>query len=338
MDIVMPKFGWTMEEGTVTQWYAAEGDQVVAGQPLFVVETEKVNTDVEAPASGVLAAVLAPEGSLVPVGEPVARLDIDATAPAPRSAPASPPPSAAASQRPSQTAGSAAAAAQPAAVTSAPTPPAGGIALSSVEKRTGDRLLASWRDTPMVTLTSEADADAVTALRESTPGKPSLTIVVAHLAVGLLAAHPRLNAQLSEGTILPLDDVNLGFAVETERGLVVPVVPQATSLTLEGLTERLAELAAKARDGALELHDVANGSFTASGLGHVGIDGFTPIINPPQTAILGIGRLRREPVVREEVVVPGWRIWLSLTFDHRAMDGAPAGRFLQALARACAGD
>jgi len=320
----MPKFGWTMEEGTVTQWYVAEGEQVTKGQPLFVVETEKVNTDVEAPATGVLATIIAPEGSLVPVGELVARLETDAAV------------RAAASPDPAATGGSVGAAAAPApAKSDALVVDAGGIALSSVEKRTGDRMLASWRDTPMVTLTTDADADAVAALREDTPGSPSPTIIVTHLAIGLLNDHPRLNAQRNDGQLLPSEDVNLGFAVETERGLVVPVVPQATEMPLEQLAEHLAELAAKARDGALELGDVANGTFTVSGLGHVGIDGFTPIINPPQTAILGIGRLRREPVVREETVVPGWRIWLSLTFDHRAMDGAPAGRFLKDLSSAC---
>ncbi len=327
-DIVMPKFGWTMEEGTITQWYVSQGDSVTEGQPLFVVETEKVNTDVEAPASGVLTAIVAPVGSLIPVGTLVARLDATADA--------SPLPSSAAT---TTAGGRVGAVAQPASSKSSDHPmDSSEIALSSVEKRTGERMHASWRDTPMVTLTTDADADAVAALRESTPGTPSPTIVVAHLAVGLITRHPRLNAQLSNAQLRLSDSVNLGFAVETERGLVVPVVPAAAGLALEQLAARLAELATKARDGVLELNDVSNGTFTVSGLGHVGVDSFTPIINPPQTAILGIGRLRREPTIRENAVVPGWRIWLSLTFDHRAMDGAPAGRFLQELARACAGN
>ena len=326
-DIVMPKFGWTMEEGTITQWYVSQGDHITKGQPLFVVETEKVNTDVEAPASGVLAAIVAPVGSLVPVGTLVARLDATAGASPPLSSPAT-----------VTAEGRVGAAAQPPPANSSDHPTdSSEITLSSVEKRTGERLHASWRDTPMVTLTTDADADAIAALRESTPGAPSPTIVVAHLAVGLITRHSRLNARLSDAQLHLSESVNLGFAVETERGLVVPVVPDATSLTLEQLAARLAELATKARDGSLELNDVSNGTFTVSGLGHVGVDSFTPIINPPQTAILGIGRLRREPTVRENAVVPGWRIWLSLTFDHRAMDGAPAGRFLQELARACAG-
>ena len=327
-DIVMPKFGWTMEEGTITQWYVSQGDHVTKGQPLFVVETEKVNTDVEAPASGVLAAILAPVGSLVPVGALVARLNTTAGASPPPSSPTTAP-----------AGGRMGAAAQPQPTDSHDHPTdSSEIMLSSVEKRTGERMHASWRDTPMVTLTTNADADAVAALRESTPGAPSPTIVVAHLAVGLITHHPRLNARLSDAQLHLSESVNLGFAIETERGLVVPVVPNATSLALEQLAARLAELATKARDGSLELNDVSNGTFTVSGLGHVGVDSFTPIINPPQTAILGIGRLRREPTVRENAVVPGWRIWLSLTFDHRAMDGAPAGRFLQELARACAGN
>lgn len=325
-DIVMPKFGWTMEEGTITQWYVSQGDHVTKGQPLFVVETEKVNTDVEAPASGVLAAIVAPVGSLVPVGALVARLDATAGTSPPPSSPAT-----------ATAGGRVGAAAQPPPANSSDHPTdSSEITLSSVEKRTGERLHASWRDTPMVTLTTDADADTVAALHESTPGAPSPTIVVAHLAVGLITRHSRLNARLSDAQLHLSESVNLGFAVETERGLVVPVVPDATSLTLEQLAARLAELATKARDGSLELNDVSNGTFTISGLGHVGVDSFTPIINPPQTAILGIGRLRREPTVRENAVVPGWRIWLSLTFDHRAMDGAPAGRFLQELARACA--
>ena len=317
-EIVMPKFGWTMEEGTISQWHVAEGESVSAGQPIFTVETEKVHSDVEAEAGGVITTILAPTGAVVRVGEPVAQMEVGTPAVVgqrePPAAPITPPtPSPAAAAAPDI------------------------IELSSVHRRTGERMLESWRNAPQVTLTIDADGERIAALRESTEGHPSPTAIVAHLCLPILPQHPNVNARYQDGHLRRTSGVHLGFAMETERGLMAPVVRNAEALSLVDLGARMAELSEKGRTDTLRPEDVADGTFTVTGLGQVGIDVFTPILNPPQSAILGIGRLRREAVVRNEAVVPGWRIWLSLTFDHRALDGAPAGRFLQALASACRG-
>ena len=127
--------------------------------------------------------------------------------------------------------------------------------------------------------------------------------------------------------------MHVGVAVDTPEGLVVPVIRDVPSLSLVHLSTRCRELVQRALDKTLTPQDMAGGTFTVTNLGAFGVDAFTPIINYPQCAILGIGRIDRRPVVREDRIVPGHRLTLSLTFDHRIVDGAPAARFLAALSR-----
>ena len=137
-----------------------------------------------------------------------------------------------------------------------------------------------------------------------------------------------LNASWINGKIFAPDSVNIGVAVDTEQGLVVPVLRDVPSQSLKKIAESSRALAERARAQQLTPDDYQGGTFTISNLGMFGIDTFTPIINLPQCAILGVGRIIKKPAVHDEQVVPREMMTLSLTFDHRVVDGAPAARFL----------
>jgi pyruvate dehydrogenase E2 component (dihydrolipoamide acetyltransferase) len=153
------------------------------------------------------------------------------------------------------------------------------------------------------------------------------------LSAVALQQHPALNSRLDGERLLLLRQVHIGIAVDTEAGLLVPVIRDVPALTLRQVAAWSHDLAERARQGRLQAAEMQDGTFTVTNLGAFGIDAFTPILNPPQCAILGIGGIRREAVPEGERIVARERITLSLTFDHRLVDGAPAARFLQTLSR-----
>ncbi len=148
-----------------------------------------------------------------------------------------------------------------------------------------------------------------------------------------LAKHPLLNARWEGDHILVSDEVHVGIAMDTDAGLLVPVVRGVNHLTLRQVAACSRELLERARQGKLTAEDMQGGTFTITNLGSFGVEAFTPIIRHPECAILGVGRIERTPVAVEDRVVIGERMTLSLTFDHRIVDGAPAARFLQDLGR-----
>jgi pyruvate dehydrogenase E2 component (dihydrolipoamide acetyltransferase) len=148
----------------------------------------------------------------------------------------------------------------------------------------------------------------------------------------LLGEHGLLNAALMDDRIVVSEEVHMGFAVALEDGLIVPVIRDAHRKSLGDIVRERVELAGKAQAGTLSLEEIEGGTFTISNLGSFGADAFTPIVNPPQCAILGLGRIVEKPVATDGEVVIRPTMWLSLTFDHRLVDGAPAARFLHALA------
>jgi pyruvate dehydrogenase E2 component (dihydrolipoamide acetyltransferase) len=218
--------------------------------------------------------------------------------------------------------------------------PARRIPLGGIRQVIAQRLGESARTTVPVTLTTEADASELVRLRVQLTADlagtdrpvPSYTDLLAKLVAHALQEHPALNASLEGGEIVLHSAINLGIAVDTERGLLVPVirdVPHRSVLQIARETTRLIELA---RSGRIGPEDLAGGTFTLTNLGMYEIDVFTPVINLPECAILGIGRIRAQPVIRDaesaEIVIRRM-LALSLTFDHRLVDGAPAARFLQ---------
>ena len=224
----------------------------------------------------------------------------------------------------------------PAATTASPLP-GRAVPITTLRRTVPERMHRSKTLTAPVTLTTRADAGALVRLRgrlkATAAGRsvPTYGDIVMRQVALTLAEHPLLNARWEEDHIRFPDSVNIGFAVDTEAGLVVPVVRDAPKRTLHELADQTRELAERARLRRLSPEEMSDGTFTITNLGMAGIDLFTPIINWPECAVLGVGRITREPVVEGGQVVAGERLWLSLTFDHRIIDGAPAARFLEAL-------
>ena len=210
------------------------------------------------------------------------------------------------------------------------------LPFSGVRKAIAAAMCSSRQETAAVTLTTEVDCSGLVAARKSGAGKKgaskvSYNAMLIQLVAAGIKAFPYMNARLEGDTILQLEEINIGLAVEAEQGLVVPVVRGADSLTPKQIEEKIQELVDKVRNHDATPDDFQSGTFTVTNLGAYGIDAFTPIINPGQTAILGVGRIAERAVVRGGRVEVCSTCVLSLTFDHRLVDGAPAAKFLDAL-------
>lgn len=200
------------------------------------------------------------------------------------------------------------------------------------------RMAASHQASAPVTLTTTVDASNLVNLRDQFRAAggvvPTFTELMIKLAAGVLHDHPMMNARWEERGIAVSAEVHIAFAVDTESGLLAPVIRHADRLGLRELGRTLRGLADRARAGLLTDSEMQGATFTLTSLGAYGIDAFTPILNPPQCAILGIGRVRKEVVPAGQGFAARDAMTLSLTFDHRATDGGPAARFLQAIGRA----
>ena len=424
-NVLLPQWGMNMEDGTLTKWLVGEGDEIAEGQPLVEVETAKINSELESPATGVVAHIMADEGSLVKVGELVAVIAEPGES-VPRPEPGAPTSPAAARRRQRRTGDRSAGGGQrqvtPVArrlarendisldevtgtgprgriteqdvrdaiearrsrprVQVVPrarmlarqesieladvegSGPSGRVVVADVEraiaerdagaaradavaevlpltglrKTIADRMRMSVGTMAQVTLTTEADVTDLLKLRESLVAewrphrlRPlDLDLIIAAIAESL-KSHPRLNAHLVDDEVLLLKDVNIGIAVAVPDGLVVPVLRGAQSLDLLGMARAMRELADKTRKNALGIDDVTGAGFTVTALSNYDIDVFTPIIDPPQVAILGLGRANEKPVVVDGEIVVRSMMHLSVTFDHRALDGVPVAEFMRTL-------
>ena len=397
VEVVMPKFGLTMIEGTIQKWFKTEGEPINAGEPLFEVETEKVLYEVEAPAAGTVAKLLYPIEAVVAVGLPVAVIAepgenvaevaarYDGGAPAAQAAAASPPPAA---ESPAPTVASASGRREGAPVTPAArklaeehkldlsrvvgTGPGGRITREDVQKAIDDaarapvraptpttpapaappalaaqalplrgmrkviaeRMHRSLQNSAQLTITTEVDITQLVDRRQAVQREFNATYTdfIIQACAHALKQHPRMNAALDGDTIQILDHVSVGVAVALDEGLIVPVIHNTDKKSLKDIAQEARNLAEKARANKLTLEEVAGGTFTVSNLGMYGVDGFTPILNTPQTGILGVGRIVEKPVIYRGEVTKRSMVVLSLTFDHRVIDGAPAGAFLQTVA------
>jgi pyruvate dehydrogenase E2 component (dihydrolipoamide acetyltransferase) len=371
-DVLMPALGLAQETGKVIRWLKAEGDLVARGEPLLEVETDKVTVEIEAPADGTLAAVSAREGEEVPVGQPVALILAAGEAapeiaePASEAAVAAPersaprlvavdvPPARRGLASPKArrmaaelaldldaiegsgpygavVAADLAAAPSPASVS----PPLDEV--GSVWRRMAENTTRSWQSVPHFFLLREVDAGRLEGWRESTRRRSGYegvthTDLLVKLCAAALREHPRVNASWRDGGLIAQPDVNVGIAVATDEGLVVPVVHAADRLELREIAERRRELVDAARQNRLRPDDVSGGTFTISNLGMFGVDAFLAIVNAPQAAILAVGRIvdRVVPVAGRPEVRP--TMALSLSFDHRVVDGARGAQFLDTLA------
>ena len=212
------------------------------------------------------------------------------------------------------------------------------VPITAQRRTIAERMMSSLKNTAPVTLTCRCDATNLVALRSKfklaadNAIVPSFTDIIAKVAAGALSQHPMLAGRWEGGRILLPDAIHIGIAVDTEHGLLVPVIRHVTDLGVREIARRSRSLIEAARSRRLKAEDMQGGCFTLSNLGSFGIEAFTPIINYPETAVLGLGTIIREPVVTKDGQL-GIReqITLSLTFDHRIVDGAPAARFLQTL-------
>jgi len=364
--VVMPRLSLTMKEGTVVQWFKKEGDTVQKGEPIVEVLSEKVTYDVEAPASGVLRKILVSEGANVPVAEAMGIIlapgeqlpEIPAATeetPMEKIEEAIATPEKEIVEKAEERF-----LASPAAKRLARehgvdlsrvrgTGPEGRIVeddvksfieetepmpkvretipLSGIRKTTAERVSLSARIAPHSTITMEVNMTNAVRLREEKTF--SYTDMLIKAVATALREHPLLNSTLEDEQIKVFEDVNVGVAVATEEGLVVPVIRSADKKSLSEITLTVEELVEKARQRKLSRKELTGGTFTVTNLGMYGVDVFIPIINPPEAAILGAGKVTEKPVVVNGEVKTKPAMQLSLSFDHRIVDGAPAAQFLQ---------
>lgn len=387
VEVVMPKFGLTMTEGTIQQWFKSEGDTIKSGEALFEVETEKVLYEVEAPADGTVAKLLYALEAVVGVGLPVAIIAeageevaevaaryADAPA-APVAAPPEPAPVAtsAAPSKPEEKRGrvpvtpaarklakehnidlsgvtgtgprgritredvqkiiDGGGQAAPPAPTAAPAS-AEDIPLRGMRKVIAERMHQSLQGSAQLTISTEVDVTQLIDRRQEVRQEFNVTYTdfIVQACAHALRQHPRMNASLEGDIIRANNDIHVGLAVALDEGLIVPVVREADKKSLKDIAAEAKTLAEKARASQLKLEEVSGGTFTVSNLGMYGVDAFTPIINAPQSGILGVGRIVEKPVIYRGEVTKRSMMVLSLTFDHRVIDGAPAGAFLQTVA------
>jgi len=218
--------------------------------------------------------------------------------------------------------------------------PAKEIPVEGVRKIISERMLTSLQSTAQLTLNTSADASNLLACRESLKSssqkkrlsKININDFLLYIVANILTRFKNMNAHYLKDKILEFEQVHLGFAVDSPRGLMVPIIHNAHLLSLEEISQEARRLSTACQEETILPDELNGGTFTVTNLGTMGIDSFTPILNIPQVAILGIGSISLKPIMKEDKVQFIPHVGLSLTFDHRAVDGAPAARFLQELA------
>jgi pyruvate dehydrogenase E2 component (dihydrolipoamide acetyltransferase) len=369
-DVIMPALGMAQETGKVVRWLKAEGETVAKGEPLLEVETDKVTVELESPADGILAGISAAEGADVPVGETIAfvlavgetvpepvaavpsevatvvprpsRSEADVQAPAGgrRRSLASPKARRIAAERGvdlAALAGSGPGGAVVAADLDGSAAASNGVTVPAIWRLMAKRTTQSWQSVPHFYLRREVDASRLQSWRAAARARPgqeraSHTDLLVRLVAEALRRHPRVNSSWSDGAVVRSERINVGIAVAVDDGLVVPVVHDADRLSLADTVARRIELVDAARAGRLRPEDVTGGTFTVSNLGMYGVDSFDAIVNAPQAAILAVGRVadRVIPVDGQPAVRPV--LQLSVSFDHRVVDGARGAKFVETLA------
>ena len=335
-EIKVPAVGESISSGIISLWHRQDGDYVRAGDPLFTLDTDKVSTEVAAPSAGRVR-IKVPADQEVKIGEVVGLIE---EAPEPASAPVVPVPVAAPS---ALSVPSAATPSFPApSVPSAPValdPRERGVTrkkLSPLRKKISTQLVAAQRNAAILTTFNECDMAAVMKLRadvqESFQAKYGIKLgfmsFFIKAVVDALKSEPQLNSRLDGDELVRNHFYDIGVAVGTERGLIVPVIRDADRKTFSELENDLAYYAKKAREGAITIEDLQGGVFTISNGGVYGSLLSTPILNPPQSGILGMHKIQERPVAVDGKVVIRPMMYLALSYDHRVVDGREAVTFL----------
>jgi pyruvate dehydrogenase E2 component (dihydrolipoamide acetyltransferase) len=369
-EVIMPALGLAQETGKVLRWLKAEGESVAKGEPLLEVETDKVTVEVEAPADGTLGGLRAAEGDDVPVGQAVAFILAPGES-APEPAAVAAEPEGAAREAPAAGAAEQPAGPSPRRRLASPkarrladeqgvdldsvtgSGPHGSVLAAdlastgrdgaktldtgAVWQRMAERVSKSWQTVPHFFLVREVDAGRLQAWRETArarEGCEGLTHsdLLVRICAAALGEHPRVNATWQNGSVVGQDEINVGLAVATDDALVVPVIHGADRLDLPAIAARRAELVDAARNGHLSPADVQGGTFTISNLGMYGVDAFLAVVNAPQAAILAVGRIADRIIAVGGAPAVRPTMTLSLSFDHRVVDGARGAQFLDTVA------
>lgn len=395
VEIIMPKMGMGMEEGTVVEWLKQKGDSVKKGESVVSISSDKIEKELEAPEEGVLIDIEAEVDDVVPIGKPLGYIGTpgesvgESTDPAPSVAPIkeelSASPVAQQADEPvigeeprlrvspaarrlakimnvdlSTVTGSGpmgritkvdiaeAAQAQPAVQTeTVPQPESAPVApvqspdgkakkVTGMRKVISERMFSSLQQTAQLTLQATADVTELLAFQKKAREayqindevRLTITDFIAKAAINALLSHKEMNSHYQGDTITTFDAVHLGVAVALEEGLVVPVVQDADKKSLSAISREIRKASKSARGSELNQLQLSGSTFTITSLGTYGIGFFTPVLNPPEVGILGVGTISEQPVYFGDELKKRSMLPLSLTFDHRAVDGAPAAAFL----------
>ncbi|MFE9450305.1 dihydrolipoamide acetyltransferase family protein [Streptomyces sp. NPDC006739] len=307
----LPDLGEGLAEAEVLEWRVAVGDPVAHDQAVVEVETAKSVVALPSPYAGTVTAVHCRPGEVVGVGAPLFTVEEPAEAAGSGAVLTG----YGTSERPGRT------------------PPAGPAPAASATRipwgPAAGKFVRGHRDTPAVTIWADTDADRLLAAR-GVHGT-GLMPLLARACLDALAAFPDLNARVDADRqeIVRQPEVHLGFAAQTDHGLVVPVVRDAGRLALDELAGELARLTRLARNGTLPAAHRTGGTFTLNNYGGFDVDGATPILNHPQAAMIGVGRITDRPWARDGRVEVRKVVHVSLTFDHRVCDGGTAAGFLR---------
>lgn len=439
IDMVMPQMGESIAEGTILKWLKKVGEKIERDETILEISTDKVDSEIPAPASGVLAEIVVDEGKTVGVGTVIAKIDTEAAAGVPATAPAPAPaapandaphftptpevtvssgaaPSAVASSavvdaRPVKRQGNrfysplvramakeekismaeleaipgsgangrvtkndlmvylerrgmpgaspmpampslpSAPKAEPKAA-AAPAPPAGVshlfepgrvevITMDNMRKRIAEHMVMSKHTSPHVYSVSEADMTTIVRYRESVKGefekregtKLTFTPFFIDAVIRAIKEFPLINSSIDGDKVLVKKYINIGIAVALDNGLIVPVIKNTDSYNLVGLARATNDIAQRARTKQLKPDEVQNGTFSITNMGSFGNLFGIPVINQPQVAILGIGAIKKRAVVVNEAIAIRDMVYLSLSYDHRIIDGAYGGQFLESVVR-----
>src|SRR5919202_8659 len=325
-EIKLPRLGQGMESGTIVKWLKSEGEPVEKGEPLYELDTDKVTQEVEADASGVLLRIAVQEGE-VDGGHTIAVIGNEGEeVPEPKQeAPAEPEP------KPKQEAPAPETLQQTVARTDGRD--GGRIKASPPARRIARRMTEAWQ-APAFQISMSADMTRALAIRArlvergDTP-KPTVSDLLTKVAAAALMRHREVNALFDGDAVRLMPTADIGIAVATERGLVVPVIRGCERLTIPEIAAARADLVERARSGKLQQGDIEGGSFTISNLGMYGVEQFVAVLNPPQAAILAVGAATETPVARDGAVEVRRLMTMTLTCDHRSIDGATAADFLR---------
>ncbi|MEM3874429.1 MAG: dihydrolipoamide acetyltransferase family protein [Candidatus Bathyarchaeia archaeon] len=355
--IVFPRVDPVMTEGIIAEWLKREGDTVQVDEVIAIAEGEKTTFEVRSPYAGRITKILCKAGEVVKVGQPICQIEgVEEKAPAIERAEKPAPVEIKASPLAKKLAAQLgisleeirgtgpegritkedvllAARERGIAIPEAEAeakPVERKVPFAGIRKAIAQRLSAGFHEALPVALTTKFAADKLVKHRMETGG--SFTAYAVKAVALALQKHKNLNVTLEGGELVYHEEVNIAVAVDTPKGLMAPVIRGADRLSIQELTRRINDFQEKGLRGEITLEEQSNHNFTVTNLGALGIQYFTPIINPPDPAILAFGSIETEPYITEDGRIEPRKVgYLTLVFDHRVVDGAPAAKFLAAI-------